>query len=204
VLVANTGGDRLIDWNGEFNTYLVPFAPFGMATVSRTLQPHLMDFLYALSAADGGRSDSRRRQGGRRRRSGAQRRAVGRTRPRAATRRRVGRPARRAGRSAGRQHPGRAARRAALGELRQRHGQGFVPATGTWRVVNGRYQVAPPTGGGDAISLFNQADTVIPSYFEMQATINALKPVSGTKANAFLIFDYQVRPTSSTPASTSR
>ena len=39
VLIANTGGDRLIDWVGEFNSYLVPFAPFGMATVSRTLQP---------------------------------------------------------------------------------------------------------------------------------------------------------------------
>ena len=53
VLVANTGGDRLIDWTGEFNSYLVPFAPFGMATVSRTLQPQLPEFLYALSASDG-------------------------------------------------------------------------------------------------------------------------------------------------------
>ena len=52
-LIANTGGDRLIDWVGEFNSYLVPFAPFGMGTVSRTLQPQLADYLYALSAADG-------------------------------------------------------------------------------------------------------------------------------------------------------
>ncbi len=29
VLIANTGGDRLIDWVGEFNSYIVPFAPFG-------------------------------------------------------------------------------------------------------------------------------------------------------------------------------
>ena len=43
----------------------------------------------------------------------------------------------------------------------------------------------------DAISLFNQSDTVIPSYFEMQATINAVKPIGGVKANAFLIFDFQ-------------
>ena len=35
VLIGNTGGDRLIDWVGEFNSYLVPFAPFGLATVSR-------------------------------------------------------------------------------------------------------------------------------------------------------------------------
>ena len=27
VLNANTGADRLIDWNGEFNSYLVPSAP---------------------------------------------------------------------------------------------------------------------------------------------------------------------------------
>ena len=53
VLIANTGGDRLIDWVGEFNSYLVPFAPFGMATVSRTNQPQLPEFLYALSASHG-------------------------------------------------------------------------------------------------------------------------------------------------------
>ena len=30
VLIGNTGGDRLIDWVGEFNSYIVPFAPFGI------------------------------------------------------------------------------------------------------------------------------------------------------------------------------
>ena len=53
VLVANTGGDRLIDWSGEYDTFLTPFAPFGMATVSRTIQPQLPEFLYALSKSDG-------------------------------------------------------------------------------------------------------------------------------------------------------
>src|SRR5262249_54087853 len=53
VLIANTGGDRLIDWVGEYNSYLVPFAPFGMATVSRTMQPQLHFFLYAESLGDG-------------------------------------------------------------------------------------------------------------------------------------------------------
>jgi Ca2+-binding RTX toxin-like protein len=52
-LIANTGGDRLIDWAGEMNSYLVPFAPFGLATVSRSVQPALIDFLYQLSASDG-------------------------------------------------------------------------------------------------------------------------------------------------------
>ncbi|MCI0347534.1 MAG: hypothetical protein L0221_19200, partial [Chloroflexi bacterium] len=53
VLIANTGGDRLIDWAGEFNSYIVPFAPYGIATISRALQPQLSEFLYALSASDG-------------------------------------------------------------------------------------------------------------------------------------------------------
>ena len=53
MLIANTGGDRLIDWVGEFNSYLVPFAPFGLGTVSRQVPPALYDFLYMLSAAQG-------------------------------------------------------------------------------------------------------------------------------------------------------
>jgi len=53
VLIANTGGDRLIDWTGEFNSYLVPYSPFGEPTVSRTMQPQLEAFLYALSKSQG-------------------------------------------------------------------------------------------------------------------------------------------------------
>jgi hypothetical protein len=53
VLIGNTGGDRLIDWAGEFNSYVVPFSPFGIATVSRSHQPDLTDYLYQLSASDG-------------------------------------------------------------------------------------------------------------------------------------------------------
>jgi hypothetical protein len=53
VLIGNTGGDRLIDWVGEFNSYIVPFAPFGIATVSRQVEPQLPEFLYALSFSQG-------------------------------------------------------------------------------------------------------------------------------------------------------
>ena len=53
VLIGNTGGDRLIDWVGEFNSYVVPFNPFGLGTVSRQLAPGLKEFLYALSRAQG-------------------------------------------------------------------------------------------------------------------------------------------------------
>jgi Ca2+-binding RTX toxin-like protein len=54
VLVGNTGGDRLIDWVGEFNSYLlVPFSPFGAGTVSGHLAPGIMEYLLKLSSADG-------------------------------------------------------------------------------------------------------------------------------------------------------
>ena len=53
VLIANTGGDRLLDWVGEFNSYIVPYAPFGNFTVSRNPQPQKIQFLYDLSQADG-------------------------------------------------------------------------------------------------------------------------------------------------------
>ena len=53
VLFANAKADRLIDWVGEFNSYLVPFSAFGMPTVSRTVNPGLRDFLYALSRSQG-------------------------------------------------------------------------------------------------------------------------------------------------------
>ena len=53
VLIGNTQADRLIDWNGEFNSYVVPFSPFGQDTISRAPRPALIEYLYALSAADG-------------------------------------------------------------------------------------------------------------------------------------------------------
>ena len=53
VLLGNSTGDRLIDWVGEFNSYFVPFNPFGLGTVSRQLAPGLAEYLYALSKADG-------------------------------------------------------------------------------------------------------------------------------------------------------
>src|SRR2546426_2674374 len=45
VLIANTNGDRLIDWVGEFNTMLTPYAQFGVASVSRSLHTGLADYL---------------------------------------------------------------------------------------------------------------------------------------------------------------
>ena len=53
VLIANTGGDRLVDWVGEFNSFLVPFRPFGAETVGRAPAPAIKTFLLQLSKSDG-------------------------------------------------------------------------------------------------------------------------------------------------------
>src|SRR4029077_15779057 len=53
IYFAGTGGDRLIDWVGNHNSYYVPFSQFGMPAASRTLMPFLPEFLYALSKSDG-------------------------------------------------------------------------------------------------------------------------------------------------------
>ncbi|HXH88270.1 MAG TPA: hypothetical protein VNI55_06655 [Gaiellaceae bacterium] len=53
VLIANTSTDRLYDWAGEFNSYLVPFSPFGEQTITRAGSPSNRAFLYAASKADG-------------------------------------------------------------------------------------------------------------------------------------------------------
>ncbi|NEQ36297.1 MAG: hypothetical protein F6K40_08385 [Okeania sp. SIO3I5] len=53
VMIANTGGDRLFDWSGEFNSFLVPFSPFGQPTIVRAPSPHVVEFLFELGQASG-------------------------------------------------------------------------------------------------------------------------------------------------------
>nr|MDJ0795865.1 hypothetical protein [Calothrix sp. MO_167.B12] len=53
VMIANTGGDRLFDWNGEFNSYFVPFSQFGQPTVIRSSSPQIRQFLLELGKASG-------------------------------------------------------------------------------------------------------------------------------------------------------
>jgi hypothetical protein len=52
-MVINTGGDRAIDWTGEFNSFIVPYNPFGEPQVSRYLQPAHEAFMYELSKSQG-------------------------------------------------------------------------------------------------------------------------------------------------------
>ena len=66
----------------------------------------------------------------------------------------------------------------------------FAVDSGVLTVSGGRLEVAPDVLGGDAATVF-YVDHVLPSYFELQATINAGKPTAGLKSNSYMIFDYQ-------------
>ena len=54
MLIGNTGGDRMIDWIGEFNTFLVPYNPFGLPDgVPRPARRIWKRSCYALSKSQG-------------------------------------------------------------------------------------------------------------------------------------------------------
>ena len=186
ILVANTGGDRLIDWAGEFNSYLVPFAPFGMATVSRALQPQIMEFLYDLSADNGADPTRSAETGADPVRNGEPEGELGLVKQSDfAWQDQTGAP--------DDPQPGNipgGARDVLRGAtFNQGKADGFAPDSGNWTVEGGRLEVEPEILGGDAVSIF-YVDAVRPTYFEMQATINAGKPTGGYKSNAYMIFDY--------------
>ena len=53
VLIANTAQDRMFDWHGEFNSFIVPFAPFGQPTVNRQFSPDTRELMRELAYAAG-------------------------------------------------------------------------------------------------------------------------------------------------------
>jgi hypothetical protein len=185
VLIANTGGDRLIDWVGEFNSYIVPFAPFGPGTVSRQLPPTLFDYLYDLSESDGA-DRTRSSDAGNPDRNGEPYGELGLvTQKDLDWQEQTGAP--------DDPQPGnipsgpRDVLRAA--DFNMGVSEGFAADSGTWTVTAGRLEVAPESLQADAVSVF-YVDEWIPKYFEITATINAVKPIAGYQANTFLIFDY--------------
>ncbi|HEX5279640.1 MAG TPA: hypothetical protein VFW28_06150 [Micropepsaceae bacterium] len=191
VLIANTGGDRLIDWAGEFNSYLVPFAPFGMGTVSRTLQPQLPEYLYALSFSDGADPTRAADTGASAARNGEPFGELGVVLQHdAGWHDQTGAPS---DPQAG-NVPGGARdvlRSASFGPGPVQPFQ-VVSGTATTALTNAsRYQLAPTTSTGDSITLLNTSDILIPNYFELQATLNAGAATAGGKSNAYVIFDYQ-------------
>ena len=187
VLIANTGGDRLIDWAGEFNSFIVPFAPFGMATVSRALQPQIAEYLYDLSASDGADPTRAADTGSDPDRNGEPEGELGLVRQKDFDwHDQTGAP--------DDPQPGNipGGRRDVLRSATFNTGQteGFFTDSGVFTVENGSLSVSAESLGGDAVSVFH-VNEMLPQYFELQATINATKPTGGWKSNAFVIFDYQ-------------
>jgi len=186
-LIANTGGDRLIDWCGEFNSYIVPFAPYGMATVSRTLQPQLMEFLYDLSASDGADPTRAADTGSDPLRNGEPEGELGLVKQKDFDwHDQTGAPDDpQAGNIPG--GPRDVLRSASFNAG---SAEGFFADSGLWTVEGGALQVSAESLGGDAVSVYH-VDEMLPNYFEIRATVNADKPTGGWKSNAFVIFDYQ-------------
>ncbi|MDH5346037.1 MAG: hypothetical protein OEW59_09760, partial [Gammaproteobacteria bacterium] len=182
-LIANTGGDRLIDWAGEFNSYIVPFAPFGLATVSRSLQPQLAEFLYALSASDG--ADFTR--GGDAARNGEPDGELGMVRQQDfAWQDQTGAPDDpQPGNIPG--GPRDVLRSASFDDPAL---TGFFTDSGSFTASGGTLKVAAESLGGDAVSVYAVGEQ-LPSYFEVQASVKMDKPTGGWKGNAYVIFDYQ-------------
>ncbi|MEJ2168026.1 MAG: hypothetical protein P8X90_21090, partial [Desulfobacterales bacterium] len=186
VLIANTGGDRLIDWAGEFNSYIVPFAPFGLFTISRAPQPQLMEYLYDLSWADGCDPTRSADTGADEARNGEPEGELGLVSQRDFTwHDQSGAP--------DDPQPGNipgGARDVLRGANFNRGTmEGFAVDSGVWHVESGALKVSAESLGGDAASVFHVAD-MLPQYFEIQATITMEKPTGGWKANSYVIFDY--------------
>jgi Ca2+-binding RTX toxin-like protein len=190
-LIANTGGDRLIDWAGEFNSYIVPFAPFGLGTVSRTLQPQLADFLYALSASDGADPTRAADTGADPLRNGEPEGELGLVRQQDfAWHAQTGAPDDpQPGNIPG--GPRDVLRSANFNNTNQ--ASGFFADSGTWEIAAGKLQVSASSLHSDAVSVYHVEDA-IPGYFELRATVEIVKPTGGWDANAYMIFDY-ISPT---------
>ena len=185
VMIANVEGDRLVDWAGNFNSYI---APNGHGTVNSSLSPQIAEFLIALSASDGADPTRAADTGNL--------------------------PLERRGEPDGelglvRQHdddwhdqtggpddpnvggiPSGPREKLKGADFNNGQPQGFFIDSGDWIASGGRMEVSPSVEDGDAASVFHIEDA-LPSYFEVEATINGGKPTSGLKSNAFIIFDYQ-------------
>ena len=197
VLIANTGGDRLIDWVGEYNSYLVPFSEFGMATVSRTMQPQLHFFLYAESLGDGVDATRFSDLNG-----GAAPPAAKNNDPNPG---RNGEPAGELGLvlqqdtawhaqtgaptdpQAG-NTPGTQRDVLRTANFSGNGASAMFASSGTWTISGASYQNSVSTVSGDNVSLFD-LNTWLPTYYEVPITLKVLS--GGSQANGFIVFDYQ-------------
>ena len=186
VLIANTGGDRLIDWVGEFNSYLVPFSPFGMSTISRMISPALQQFLYDLSRGAGADRTRAADTGADPLRNGEPYGEMGLVNQKDNWwQDQTGAPDDpQPGNTNGKKDVLRSA------DFNNGSAQGFAPDSGTWTVQSGALFTSAATPSGDAVAIYHVGEQ-LPSYYEIQASINAVKPTGGWKANSYVVFDYQ-------------
>ncbi|HET9217470.1 MAG TPA: Calx-beta domain-containing protein, partial [Terriglobia bacterium] len=186
VLIANTGTDRLIDWVGEFNSYIVPFSAFGIDTISRQVPPRLPEFLYALSASHGA-DPTRDTDTGNLVRNGEPDGELGLViqQDHGLWQDQTGGPTD--------PQPGNipGGRRDIKGSADFNDGSmdAFAVDSGIWQVANGALSVAAESLGKDAAAVF-YADAYLPIYYELKADVTVQKPTGGWKANAYVLFDY--------------
>jgi hypothetical protein len=191
VLIANTGGDRLIDWIGEFNSFIVPFAPFGEFTVTRAVFPALFQFLYDLSASLGADPSRAADTGNDAARNGEPDGELGLVTQKDGSlwQDQTGAPID--------PQPGNipGGQRLTLRGVDFNSGtaEAFAIDSGNFQVNQGSFQVSPTTLGGDASAVLHVGE-YLPNYFEVLASISTEKPIKGYKANSYVIFDY-VDPT---------
>ncbi|WP_294608493.1 hypothetical protein [uncultured Roseovarius sp.] len=196
ILIGNTGGDRLIDHLGEFNSYLVPFAPFGIATVSRQVPPQLWDFLAAQAYSDGvditrtsdvGAIEQDSRYSNVIQLQGNPHGEIGLVtqRDRGYWQDQSGPPTDpQAGNIPG-------GRRDILrsADFNDRTTGGFAADQGQFTATGGVMEISANTISDKASAVF-LLDDYLPSYYEVEATFNLDKPTGGWKANGYVIFDY--------------
>lgn len=201
VLILNTGADRSIDWVGEFNSYIAPFAPFGAFHISRSLMPHLQEYLYDLSKSDG--ADQTAPDGARY--AGQKSRDVRVDEPDPL---RNGEPYGELGlvlqqdfdwqdQTGGPADPQAGNIPGGRREIMRRElftdpnaPQAFAVESGAWSVTSGRYLASGDSTTREAISL-QHLDQWQPSYMEVLATVNAEKDKAGVGSNGYILFDYQ-------------
>ncbi|WP_254277881.1 hypothetical protein [Halomonas sp. 3H] len=202
-LILNTGADRAIDWVGEYNSYVVPFSPFGAFHISRSLQPQLQEFLYELSASDGADQwapDHERHaddQGNDRRiadldgaRNFEPYGELGLVLQKDADwQAQTGAPDDpQPGNFQGKREIMR--RELFLGDgVDALESSAFAVESGDWTMGGGLYSTSAGTDGG-AISILHMQDQ-LPNYVEILVDVSAERPRAGVKSNAYILFDYQ-------------
>jgi hypothetical protein len=187
ILIGNTGGDRLIDWVGEFNSYLVPFSPFGMSTVSRQVPPGLYEFLYALSRAQGADPTRAADTGNSPARNGEPDGEVG-----LITQKDSGLWQEQTGGPTDPQPgniPGGPRDVLRSADFNDSSTQAFLADSGVFEASGGALRVTARGIGGDAAAVFYH-DEYLPIYYEISAQVAIDKSGAGWDGNAYVIFDY--------------